>query len=77
MKKLLFAGLFAVVVATPALAADEEYYLVKDTVGNCSAVISTESGAPGLMIISKKGYPSYDAATKELGGQKDCAGIVQ
>jgi hypothetical protein len=81
MRTLVLAGLFTVIMAVPALAAGEEYYLIKDTVGNCAAVISS-GGAPdfpGMTVVSKKSYPSLDAANSALGSlpSSDCSGIVK
>ncbi len=75
MKRLILAVLFAAVAATPVLAA--KYSLVKDTVGNCSAVVSSPRGYPGMTLASKKKYPSIDEADKALDGVKGCVGLVR
>ncbi len=76
MKKLLMAAVFAAVVATPALA-DDQYTLVKDTVGNCSAVVSAAAGYPGMSIVSSDSFASLQAANSALDGVKDCSGLVR
>jgi hypothetical protein len=75
MKKLVLAALFATVFVAPAFA-DDQYTLVKDTVGNCSAVVAG-GNYPGMTVISSDAYPSMDAANKALGDAKDCSGLVR
>lgn len=77
MKTFVLAGLFTVVMASPAFA--ESYYIVKDTVGNCASVITTPAGAPGLKVISHKSYATIKAANKAMDAlpKSDCAGLVQ
>ncbi len=75
MKKLILAGVFVVVACAPALA-DETYSLVKDTVGNCSAAVSSRH-YPGMTIVSDKQYSSITDANKALDDVKDCAGLVR
>ncbi|MGP8233645.1 MAG: hypothetical protein ACLQL2_13460 [Methylovirgula sp.] len=75
VKRLTMAVLFAAIAATPALAA--KYILVKDTVGNCSAVASSPRGYAGMTVVSKKKYPSIEAANKALDGVKGCSGLVR
>jgi len=75
MRRLIMAVLLGGIAATPALAA--KYSLVKDTVGNCSAVVSSPRGYPGMTLASKKKYPSIEEANKALDGVKGCAGLVR
>jgi hypothetical protein len=75
MKKLMIAVLFATVVATPALA--EKFSLVKDTVGNCAAVVSSPRGYPGMKVVSKVKYSSWDEANKALDSVKVCKTFVR
>src|ERR1700691_800767 len=49
-KKLILASAFVVVACAPALA-DDTYSLVKDTVGNFSAAV-TSAHYPGMTIVS-------------------------
>ncbi len=74
MKKLLALVVFAV-VATPALA--EKFSLVKDTVGNCAAVVSSPNGYPGMKVVSDKTFPSWDDANKALDSVKVCKTFVR
>ena len=74
MKKLLLATVFAAVIASPAFA--EQYTLVKDTVGNCSAVVHGSHYA-GMEVMSSEAYSSMEAANKALDGLKDCSGLVR
>ena len=76
MKMLVTVAFLAAVVATPSLAASK-YSLVKDTVGNCSAAVSSPRGYPGMKFMSMKKYPSMEAANKALDGLKGCAGLVR
>lgn len=67
MKKILLASVLTAAFATAAYAAgDVHFYLVKDSVGNCSAIAS--DGAPGAKPIDDKPYDSMDAANKALDG---------
>ncbi len=75
MKKLLTAALFAVVMATPALA--ESFSLVQDTVGNCAAVVTSKSPYPGMKVVSDKTFTSWDDASKALDGVKVCSTFVR
>ncbi len=79
MKKLILATvIFSAAAATTAMAAGESYYLIKDTVGNCAAVIDTNGADfPGMTVMSKKTYSSLDEANKALPDLKGCKGIVQ
>ncbi len=76
MKKLLMASIFVAAVATPALA-DDQYTLVKDTVGNCSAVVSSDAGYPGMTVVGTQGYPSIQAANSALDSVSGCDGLVR
>jgi len=76
MKRLLIAMLLTGAAAWPALAADQ-YTVVKDTVGNCSAVVTDSNGYPGMKVMSEKNYPSLEDANKSLDGLKDCNGLVR
>jgi len=75
MKRLLLLGAFA----TTALAADARYFVVTDTVGNCSVVDSKPGQSSGLKIVGDKGgYSSSDAASKVLKDMtKKCKGVVE
>jgi hypothetical protein len=75
MKKLLAAALFAAVIATPALA--ESFSLVRDTVGNCAAVVTSKSPYPGMKVVSHKTYTSWDEASKALDSIKVCTNFVR
>jgi hypothetical protein len=75
MKKLLTAAVFAAVIATPALA--ESFSLVRDTVGNCAAVVTSKSPYPGMKVVSHKTYTSWDAASKALDSIKVCTSFVR
>ncbi|MEJ0050314.1 MAG: hypothetical protein WDN02_03710 [Methylovirgula sp.] len=75
MKKLILACGFVVVACAPALA-DDTYSLVKDTVGNCSAAV-TSTHYPGMKIVGDKTYSSIQDANKALDDLKDCAGLVR
>lgn len=73
MKKVVLAALFAAIVGTPTLAAGETYVIVKDVVGNCSAVFA--SGVdhfPGMKILGKTEYSSQAAAREAAKGLKVC-----
>jgi len=65
--------------ATTALAADARYFVVTDTVGNCSVVDSKPGQSSGLKIVGDKGgYSSSDAASKVLKDMtKKCKGVVE
>jgi hypothetical protein len=77
MKKGIIAGLLVVGMALPAVAATP-YYVVVDTVKNCS-VIEGKSSA-GLTPIGDI-YDSEDAAKKALvevrKDEKQCVGVVE
>jgi len=74
-KKLILASAFVVVACAPALA-DDTYSLVKDTVGNCSAAV-TSAHYPGMTIVGDKTYSSIQDANKALDDVKGCAGLVR
>jgi hypothetical protein len=66
MKRFAMALLLGA-FATTALAADARYFVVTDTVGNCSVVDSKPGQSSGLKIVGDKGgYSSSDAASKVL-----------
>lgn len=71
MKKLILAALFAAIVATPALAAEGTYYIVRDITGNCDVVFSSGEDFPGMKTISKA-YSSETSAREAAGGRADC-----
>jgi hypothetical protein len=75
MKKLVMAAVFASVVATPAFA--ESFSLIKDTVGNCAAVVTSPNGYPGMKVVSDKTYSSWDEASKALDSVKACTTFVR
>jgi hypothetical protein len=74
-RKLILASAFVVVACAPAFA-DDTYSLVKDTVGNCSAAV-TSAHFPGMTIVSDKTYSSMEDANKALDDVKGCAGLVR
>jgi hypothetical protein len=76
MKGLILVVLLMGAAISPALAADE-YTAVKDTVGNCSAVVATPGQYPGMTVMSDKNYSSLDEANKALDGLKGCNGFVR
>jgi hypothetical protein len=86
MKKLIvtsvFAtGLFAAGLVSPALAAEEKYFVTVDTVGMCSVILDipgTELSAGKTAIASTEGYDSMDDAKAALAEIKDekCKGVV-
>ncbi|HLH11061.1 MAG TPA: hypothetical protein VKV77_04160 [Methylovirgula sp.] len=72
MKKWILVAVFAGFSATSALAAAESYYLVKDSVGNCSAVFSSGGRHyPGMKVISQA-YSSQAAAREAAGSKGEC-----
>ena len=77
MRKYGLAALFVVAFAFPASAATK-YFVVVDTVTNCSVIEGNPSA--GLTPI-KDGYDSKDAAKEALKGVRDdaaqCAGVVE
>jgi len=75
MKSLIIGLLISGAIVAPALAADQ-YTIVKDTVGNCSAVVSTSS-YPGMTVVSDQAYGSWQDAMKAIDGVKECNGIVR
>jgi hypothetical protein len=76
MKKLITAVLLMGTAISPAFAADQ-YTAVKDTVGNCSAVVASSEGYPGMTVISDKNYSSLDEANKSLDSVQGCSGLVR
>jgi hypothetical protein len=79
MKRVVVAGLLVVGLSLPAFAATK-WYVVVDTVKNCSVVEGGTSA--GLTPIGNKdGYDSPDAAGDALTeARKDtdtCAGVVE
>jgi hypothetical protein len=76
MKKLVTAVLLTGAAISPAFAADQ-YTAVKDTVGNCSAVVASSEGYPGMTIVSDKNYSSLEEANKSLDSAQGCSGFVR
>jgi hypothetical protein len=76
MKKLVISALFAAVAVSPAFAA-ETFSLVKDTVGNCAAVVTAPNGWAGMKAVSSKTYGSWADADKALDGIKACTTFVR
>lgn len=76
MKKLVISVLFAAVTVTPAFVA-ETFSLVKDTVGNCAAVVTAPNGWSGLKAVSDKTYSSWSDADKALNDVKACTTFVR
>jgi hypothetical protein len=74
MKSLIIGLLLSSAVVAPALA--DQYTIVKDTVGNCSAVVST-STYPGMTVVSDKAFGSWEDAMKSIDSVKECNGIVR
>lgn len=80
MTRFVLAALFVVALTVPATAATAtKFFVVKDTVGNCSVV---EGGvSAGLTPLqSEDGYDSEEAAGKvleEIRDSDDCAGVVE
>jgi hypothetical protein len=75
MKRLIASVILIGAMTAPAFAADE-YKLVKDTVGNCSAVVSSEQ-YPGMTIVGDKTYGSWQEGQAALESTKECEGIVK
>jgi hypothetical protein len=78
MKRLAIAILLGA-LASPAFAAGAQYFVVSDTVGNCSVVDSKPAKDSGLKILGNTGgYTSADAAKKALKDiTKKCKGVVE
>lgn len=72
-------GTFAWRICNHGAAADARYFVVTDTVGNCSVVDSKPGQSSGLKIVGDKGgYSSSDAASKVLKDMtKKCKGVVE
>jgi hypothetical protein len=75
MKRLVATLILVSATIAPAFA-DDEYKLVKDTVGNCSAVVSSER-YPGMTIVSDKTYGTWQEGQTALDNTKECEGIVK
>jgi hypothetical protein len=75
MKKLIAAAVLASVIASPAFA--ESFSLIKDTVGNCAAVVTSRTPYPGMKVVSEKTYSSWDEASKALDSVKVCKTFVR
>ncbi|MEI9917133.1 MAG: hypothetical protein WDN29_16520 [Methylovirgula sp.] len=75
MKKLIAAALFASIIVSPAFA--ESFSLIKDTVGNCAAVVTSPNGYPGMKVVSDKTFSSWDDASKALDDVKVCKDFVR
>jgi opacity protein-like surface antigen len=79
MNKFAIAILAAFVLAAPALAAQAQYYVEQDTVGNCSVIDSAPSAHAGMTLLGNQGgYASKEDATKALKAlpQDKCKGVV-
>jgi hypothetical protein len=76
MKKLVAAVLLTGMAISPAFASDQ-YTAVKDTVGNCSAVVASPGGYPGMTVVSDKSYSSLEEANKSLDSLQGCSGFVR
>jgi hypothetical protein len=76
MKIHVIAGVILVASAMPALAKTQtQYYVVMDTVHNCSVVDAKPSGS---LKVLKGGLPTEAAAKEALGKMgKQCKGVVQ
>jgi hypothetical protein len=80
MKSTVFATLLLVAVSSSAFAEETaKYYVVVDTVGNCS-VIEGSVGTGKTAIGEQDGYASKDEAVKaleDLANDEDtCEGII-
>ena len=74
MKQYAIAGLIVLAFTAPAFAKTK-YYVVMDTVHNCSVVEAKPSA--GLKVL-KGGLPSEDAAKQALAKMsKKCKGVVE
>lgn len=74
MRKFAITGLMILAFSAPAFAKTK-YYVVIDTVHNCSVVEAKPSA--GLKVL-KGGFPSEEAAKKALAKMgKKCKGIVE
>jgi hypothetical protein len=76
MKKLILAALITGATMAHASAADQ-YTAVKDTVGNCSAVVAGSPHYPGMQIMGDKSYASLEEANKSLDSLQGCSGFVR
>jgi hypothetical protein len=79
MKRAVLAGLLVVGLSLPAFA-DTKWFVVVDTVKNCS-VVEGGTSAGLTRIGNADGYDSEDAANEALKGVRDdagqCAGVVE
>lgn len=78
MKRTAVASVLVLAMAVPALAATK-FYVVKDTVNNCS-VVEGGTSAGLTPIANAEGYDSEEAASKaldEIRDSDDCAGVVE
>ena len=71
MKQYLIAAALLAGLSRPALAANQQHYVVRDFTGYCAVLDSHPSPASNLRIIGK-GYDSRDAAEQALKGQAHC-----
>ncbi len=55
----------------------QSFSLVKDTAGNCAAVVTSKSPYPGMKVVSEKTYTSWDEASKALDSIKVCTSFVR
>lgn len=79
MKKITMAMIALIGIAAPALGAGTQYYVEKDTVGNCSVIDSKPSDHAGMTLLGdQNGYASKDDASNALKAlpQDQCKGIV-
>jgi hypothetical protein len=79
MRTYLIASIAVGVMATSAFAAGAQYYVEKDTVGNCSVIDSKPGASAGMTILGNKGgYASKDEAVKALNAlpKGKCKGVV-
>jgi hypothetical protein len=79
MKKAIVASLLVVGLSAPAFA-DTKWFVVVDTVKNCS-VVEGGTSAGLTRIGNKDGYETKEAAIEALKGIRDdaaqCAGVVE
>jgi hypothetical protein len=75
MKTYVIAGSIVLALTAPAFAAATKYYVVMDTVHNCSVVEAKPSAS---LKVLKGGLPSEDAAKQALAKMgKQCKGLVE
>jgi hypothetical protein len=75
MKTFALAASIVLALTATSYAASTKYYVVMDTVHNCSVVESKPSSS---LKVLKGGLPSEDAAKQALAKMgKKCKGVVE